>query len=72
MLELARHHCRMLVAELVGCEAVPREVLVLVVPEDFGALASKPRTVFGSGFSLPLGSAGYACGSSTPWSCYIV
>ena len=69
MLELARHHCGMLVAELVGREAVPREVLVLVVPEDFGALASKPRTVFGSGFfSLPLGSAGYVCGSVTPWS----
>ena len=61
MLELARHHCRMLVAELVGCEAVPREVLVLVVPEDFGALASKPRTVFGSAFLLSTARISWLC-----------
>ena len=66
VLELARHHCRMLVAELVGCEAVPREVLVLVVPEDFGALASKPWTVFGSAFLLVAVRISGLC----MWECY--
>ena len=42
VLELACHHSRMLVAELVRGQAVPCKVLALVVPKDLCGPASEP------------------------------